>query len=166
MLNTFEARLKTPEFGPCACSQIRRTARKVSLFYDSSLLPSGLTVTQYAMLANIAKAGELSRTALAIKLGMDRTPLTRNLNGLVTGKLVAVSKGQDRRESLVRLTSAGRRKLQGALPLWEEAQRTFIAQMGLDSLYQLRALLTSAESAAARASGSEQNDSQSTRKSV
>jgi hypothetical protein len=38
-----------------------------------------------------------------------------------------------------------------SLPLWEEAQRQFISQIGTESLRELRALLTSAESAVTKA---------------
>ena len=47
------------EYGPCACSQIRRTARTLSLLYDKALQPAGITVTQYAVLVNVARAGEI-----------------------------------------------------------------------------------------------------------
>ncbi len=139
------------ELGPCACSQIRRTARALSSLYDAVLLPSGLTVTQYALLVNVGRAGELSHTVLAAKLGMERTTLTRNMRPLVKGKLVATTSGKDRREHLLRLTEAGKRRVLRSLPLWEEAQRRFAAEIGEEVLQSLRTLLTLAESAAARA---------------
>jgi hypothetical protein len=37
------------------------------------------------------------------------------------------------------------------LPLWEEAQRQFLSRFGTESLQELRALVTSAESAATKA---------------
>ena len=148
----FEDRLNLPELGACACSQVRRTARKLSLFYDAALATAGLTVTQYALLVNISRAGKVSHTALAAKVGMDRTTLTRNLRPLIKDKLIATAAGEDRREHLLGLTARGSRKLQEALPLWENAQRQFIAQMGDGPLQRLRELLASAESAAAKAS--------------
>jgi DNA-binding MarR family transcriptional regulator len=148
------SRLDTSEFGACACTQVRRTARKVSLFYDAVLSAAGLSVTQYALLVNIARAGELSRTALALKLGMERTTLTRNLRRLELEKLVTTLTGKDRREQLIRLSAAGRKKLKAALPLWEKAQQTFISHIGPDALRELRAMLTAAELAAQNASNS------------
>ncbi len=144
--------LPASSLGPCSCSQIRRVARKISSFYDSILAPSGLTVTQYSLLVNVARAGEVSRTVLADKVGMDRTTLTRNLQPLSAGKLISTAIGEDRREHLIRLSAAGQRKVRQSLPLWEEAQRRFASEMGSGALRGLRSVLTSVETAVARAS--------------
>jgi DNA-binding MarR family transcriptional regulator len=144
-------RLHAPKLGPCACSQVRRLARKLSSLYDTLLSPEDLTITQYSLLVNIERAGQLSHTVLADKVGMERTTLTRNLRPLTRAKWVAAATGQDRRQHLLQLTAAGRRKLVRSLPLWEEAQRQFLSQIGSESLQELRALLTSAESAVTKA---------------
>jgi DNA-binding MarR family transcriptional regulator len=151
MQEEFLKRLHTPKLGPCACSQVRRLARKLSSFYDTLLSPEGLTITQYSLLANIERAGQLSHAVLAEKVGMDRTTLTRNLSPLTRAKWVAAAIGEDRRQHLLQLTASGRRKLVRSLPLWEEAQRQFLSQIGTESLQELRALLTSAESAVTKA---------------
>jgi DNA-binding MarR family transcriptional regulator len=144
-------RLHTPKLGPCVCSQVRRLARKLSSLYDNLLSPEDLTITQYSLLANIERAGQLSHTVLAEKVGMERTTLTRNLRPLTRARWVAAATGQDRRQHLLQLTAAGRRKLVRSLPWWEEAQRQFLSQIGTESLQELRALLTSAESAVTKA---------------
>jgi DNA-binding MarR family transcriptional regulator len=136
--------------GPCACSQIRRTARKLSSFYDEMLSAAGLTVTQYALLVNVARERKISRTLLADKLGMDRTTLTRNLQPLESGKLITAAAGEDRREHLLRLSPAGQRKLRQSRPLWLEAQRRFTSQFGQDALLELRTLLAAAVRAVLR----------------
>jgi len=87
MPENFAQRLNAPELGPCACSQVRRTARAISSFYDAALSAADLTITQYAILTNIARAGRLKLTVLAAKLGMERTTLTRNLRPLMKNKL-------------------------------------------------------------------------------
>ncbi len=144
-------RLHKPKLGPCACSQVRRLAKKLSSLYDTLLSPEDLTITQYSLLASIERAGQLSHAVLAEKVGMDRTTLTRNLRPLTRAKWVAAATGDDRRQHLLQLTAAGRRKLVRSLPLWEEAQRQFFSQIGTESLQELRALLTSAESAFTKA---------------
>src|ERR1700726_912326 len=144
-------RLHAPELGPCACSQVRRLARKLSSLYDTLLSPEDLTITQYSLLANIARAGQLSHAVLAEKVGMERTTLTRNLRPLTRAKWVATATGKDRRQHLLQLTPAGKRKLVRTLPLWEEAQRQFLSQIGTESLQELRTLLTSAASAVTKA---------------
>jgi DNA-binding MarR family transcriptional regulator len=82
---------------------------------------------------------------------MERTTLTRNLRPLTRAKWVAAATGKDRRQHMLQLTPAGRRKLVRSLPLWEEAQRQFLSQIGTESLQKLRALLASSESAVTKA---------------
>jgi DNA-binding MarR family transcriptional regulator len=103
------------------------------------------------LLADIERAGQLSHAVLAEKVGMDRTTLTRNLRPLTRAKWVTAETGEDRRQRLLQLTAAGRRKLFRSLPLWEEAQRQFLSQIGTESLQELRTLLSSSESAITKA---------------
>lgn len=145
-------RLLTPELGPCICAQVRRVARKLSSLYDTFLSPEGLTITQYSLLANIGRAGELSHSVLAEKIGMDRTTLTRNLRPLTKAKWVAAASGKDRRQHLLQVTAAGKRKLVRSWPLWEEAQRQLLSQIGSQSMQELRTLLASTETAVTKAS--------------
>src|SRR5690349_19240741 len=86
---------RVSELGPCVCAQVRRIARKLSAFYDTILSPEGLTITQFSLLASIARAGQLSHMALAEKAGMDRTTLTRNLRPLTRAEWVAATAGTD-----------------------------------------------------------------------
>ena len=149
-------RLHASELGPCVCSQVRRLARKLSSLYDTLLSLEDLTITQYSLMVNIERAGQLSHLALAEKVGMERTTLTRNLRPLTRAKWVAAATGKDRRQHLLQLTAAGRRKLIRTLPLWEEAQRQFLSQIGSESVQELRALLTSSESAVTKAFSADQ----------
>ena len=96
---------------PCVCSQLRRTARLVSVLYDGALEPAGVTVTQYALLARIGRADGLSRTVLAAQVGMDRTTLTRNLVPLERKGLVASKPSKDRRAKMLHLTANGKKKV-------------------------------------------------------
>ena len=64
---------------------------------------------------------------------------------------------------MLQLTAAGRRRLVRSLPLWEEAQRQFLSQFGTESLQELRALLTSAESAVTKAFTADQEKPQPAR---
>jgi DNA-binding MarR family transcriptional regulator len=131
---------------------VRRVARKLSSLYDTFLSPEGLTITQYSLLANIGRAGELSHSVLAEKIGMDRTTLTRNLRPLTKAKWVAAASGKDRRQHLLQVTAAGKRKLVRSWPLWEEAQRQLLSQIGSQSMQELRTLLASTETAVTKAS--------------
>jgi DNA-binding MarR family transcriptional regulator len=138
---------RNPDLGACACSQLRRTARAASAIYDRYLAPVGLTVTQYAILVNIGRGDRISRTELADLMGMERTTLTRNLQPLERQSLIKTTTGGDRRERLIHLSPTGLKRLEAAYPLWAEAQRFFVAEVGEKGLTQLRHALTTVVSA-------------------
>jgi DNA-binding MarR family transcriptional regulator len=156
-------RSNTPELGPCVCSQVRRIARKLSSLYDAALSLEDLTITQYSLLANIDRASQLSHAVLAGKVGMERTTLTRNLRPLIRAKWVAATTGEDRRQHLLQLTAAGKRKLVRSFPLWEEVQRQFLSQIGSDTIRELRTLLATAELAVMKAFAEKQEHPKPTR---
>jgi DNA-binding MarR family transcriptional regulator len=135
-------RWRHSDLGVCACSQLRRTARVASAVYDRFLAPVGLTVTQYAILVNVGRADQIRRTDLAAVLGMERTTLTRNLRPLERKKLIKTLAGEDRRERLIELTKTGLTRLAESHPLWEDAQRYVIGELGERGLAQLRTALT------------------------
>ena len=139
---------REPVLGPCSCTGLRRASRAVTAFYDGMLAPAGLTVTQYAILVNVARAGVISRTELAARLGMDRTTATRNLRPLEREGLLTDQAGEDRRERAVALTAAGRRRMEKGFVLWERAQTAFAEALGEDALGRLRAVLAEVGEAA------------------
>jgi DNA-binding MarR family transcriptional regulator len=150
--DVIQDRLPPSKLGSCACADVRRVARKLTSLYDSALAPAEITITQYSLLVNIGRAGQLSHTALAERLGMDRTTLTRNVRPLIKAKWVAVASGEDRRQHLLQLTAAGKRKLSRSIRLWEKIQGQFVSEIGVQPLQELRKLMRLAESAVARAS--------------
>ena len=150
--DVIQDRLPPSKLGACACADVRRVARKLTSLYDSGLAPAEITITQYSLLANIGRAGQLSHTALAERLGMDRTTLTRNIRPLIQAKWVAVASGEDRRQHLLQLTAAGKKRLNRSIRLWEKIQSRFVAEIGVQPLQELRKLMRRVESAVARAS--------------
>jgi DNA-binding MarR family transcriptional regulator len=98
--------------------------RLLTQFYDDSLRPSGLRITQFLPLAVIHQARPIAHQPLADILGIDRTTLTRNLALLERDGLAVIAKGMnDKRESQIRLAPARRRALQRAMPHWQSAQQ-------------------------------------------
>ena len=114
----------------CTCFNLRKAARAVTQVYDEALRPSGLKATQLSLLVNLARRGALPLTQLADALVMDRTTLTRNLKPLTARGLVAIEPEADRRVRRISLTDAGRKALDGAMPLWETAQRRMVVGLG------------------------------------
>ncbi|VUZ85825.1 MarR family transcriptional regulator [Candidatus Methylomirabilis lanthanidiphila] len=114
----------------CACSSIRKAARAVTELYDRILKPSGLRVTQFALLHVLASGGSTTITRLGQILVIDRTTMTRNLKPLVNQGLITIEAGQDQRTRVVTLTPSGREALAKALPLWEKAQTRVVEGLG------------------------------------
>src|SRR5207245_7476434 len=65
---------------PCVCNTLRMVTRAVTQLYDDVLRPSGLRVTQFSILATIARIGEANVKQLEDTLAIDQTTLTRRLN--------------------------------------------------------------------------------------
>ncbi len=132
-----------PERAACHCSLLRRTARRVTQFYDEALAPARIRLTQYSLLSTIDRAGSIALTPLAERLGMDRTTLTRNLTPLVTRKLVKLESAAGRTK-FARLTARGAKVLVEAYPYWLAAQRGFARGLEPDDAATLRALASEA----------------------
>jgi len=107
----------------CRCQQARRRARALTKAYDSALEPSGISGTQFSLLVAVQLMGSPTVTALAAKVELDRTTLTRDLCPLARRGLVSVEPGEDRRTRVVRLTDDGGARVAEAYPRWREAQR-------------------------------------------
>jgi DNA-binding MarR family transcriptional regulator len=114
----------------CTASHLRRATNAVGRIHDQTLAPSGLRGTQFSVLVAVSLFGEVPLLRLAEELGLDRTTLTRNLKPLERDGLVSSGPARDQRVRLLRLTDKGRRAVQKAYPLWEEAQRKVVATLG------------------------------------
>lgn len=108
---------------PCTCTTLRRLARLATLAYDETLRPTGLRVTQLAVLRTLRQHGPLSVTRLASEGGLDRSTMGRNLDPLERMGLVRIEAGKsDQRERLAVLTEAGDEAVRSAIPYWDAAQ--------------------------------------------
>jgi DNA-binding MarR family transcriptional regulator len=117
---------------PCACMALRKAARAVSRFYDEALAPAGLTVTQFALLRNVATLGDPPLSRLAEALVMDRTSLYRTLQPMVRAGWLAIEAGQGRTKRAA-LQPAGRARLAAAEAHWDAAQGDFIQRFGSEA---------------------------------
>lgn len=106
----------------CHCLAARRKARAITRLYEEKLRPHGLRATQFSILAALALKGPTPIGELAELLGLERTTLTRTAARLERNGWVGSATSADARERPLRLTAAGRRKLEEALPAWKAAQ--------------------------------------------
>ncbi len=115
---------------PCVCNTLRMATRAVTQLYDDLLRPSGLRVTQFSILAAIARMGEANLRQLEAALALDQTTLTRSLNLLEREGVIERAAHPDGRIKAMRLTSKGRRALEVARPLWAQAQDKVLRELG------------------------------------
>ncbi len=104
--------------------------RAMTQLYDDVLRPSGLRVTQFSILATIARMGEANLRQLTDTLALDQTTLTRSLNLLERAGVTERVPHPDGRIKAMRLTSKGRRALEVARPLWAQAQEKVLREWG------------------------------------
>jgi DNA-binding MarR family transcriptional regulator len=106
----------------CHCLAARRHARAITRHYEARLRRHGLRATQFSILAALALAGPMPMGELAGLLGLERTTLTRGVAPLEREGWVRSGGSGDARERPLKLTAAGRRKLEAAYPDWKAAQ--------------------------------------------
>src|SRR5215212_8672140 len=113
----------------CFALHARMTARLLSRVYDAALRPVGLKLPQFGILGAIGHGAAISETALAERLGLERTTLVRNLKTLAEKGWIEPIPGQGRGLGH-RLTPDGEAALAAAIPLWEEAQNAVEGKLG------------------------------------
>jgi DNA-binding MarR family transcriptional regulator len=132
----------------CACTNVRRASRAITKFYDMAMVPSGLKITQFAMLRNIMVSGPLSASELAQILKLDRTTLVRNLKFLEADNYIESVNGADARMRPIAITRKGHSAIETALPYWEKAQATIKSRLGAEGLDKFISVLMDIEALA------------------
>jgi DNA-binding MarR family transcriptional regulator len=137
----------------CACLHTRMAARSITRAFDAALKPLGLETTQFTLLAAILADPSRSVTALAERLALERTSLSRNLALLVRRGLVTPEK-KGGRAVAYGVTEEGKRLIAEAMPRWQEMQDRLEASIGADGwretqgrLRQMRHALRTLETA-------------------
>ena len=137
---------RAPEIAyPVACTgaRLRRLTRRVTAFYEHHMRASGLKLSQYSLLAQLSDAPQ-SLTALADRMEIDRTTLTRSLQPLLEQRLVGESTGTDARQRLFVLTQSGARLRADARKQWRQAQVALELHLGRDFVANLHTQLEQA----------------------
>lgn len=135
-----------PAASACVCTTLRMASRQVTRLYDHALAPLGITTNAYSILARLDREGSQPLGALAARLAMDRTTLSREVIPLCDAGLVDIVSGElDRRQRMLSLTPAGARLVKKARPLHAAVQAELTSTFGLERatelLDELRALV-------------------------
>jgi DNA-binding MarR family transcriptional regulator len=107
---------------PCMCATLRRTTRIVTQLYEAEMRTTGLSSSQFTILQVLSLAAGITQKRLGEVLAMDSTSLTRTLAIMSRHGWIDKRRGQDRREWRFRLSRAGEKQLNTALPHWDRAQ--------------------------------------------
>jgi DNA-binding MarR family transcriptional regulator len=133
---------KKANSGCCNCTGLRKATRRVSQLYDKALAPSGMKITQRAILAQIGRSGSANVGLLADALVMDSGALAHTLKPLERSGLIVVEVNpHDRRHRLISLTAQGRAKLAETNALWAQAEKNFESAFGRAEAESLRTLV-------------------------
>ena len=124
----------------CSCFAARRTARAITQHYEQHLKPTGITVTQFTVLALLSVSGPQPLSRFAGQLGLERTTLTRNLRPLLDRGWVTDSATGDRRVRLLAVTKPGIAAARAALPEWRKAQKSIARRLGAGAIQALAAV--------------------------
>jgi DNA-binding MarR family transcriptional regulator len=110
---------REPEF----LVQLRQTQHAVRTLLDAGLAETGLTMPQYAVLAEIDRQGELSASDLAREFGMTAQTVNVLVQGLETSRLLRRDPHPTHgRILLASLTPAGKKALKQGLEVALEVQ--------------------------------------------
>jgi DNA-binding MarR family transcriptional regulator len=133
----------TLEIDQCNCFAVRKAARRVTRLYEDILQPAGLRITQFLILAVLARVSEASVNELAERLDLERTAMGKTLGPLERDRLIRIEPSPvDGRSRIVRLTSKGNRVFEDAVPLWRKAQQQLAALNGTRWINALRSGLS------------------------
>ncbi len=129
----------------CNCMNIRRASLAMTKLYDQWLIPSGLSISQFALLKYINLLEPVSVSELSLELRLDRTTLVRNMKPLEQEGLIIDDSKKGARDRQLRLSDKGKERYRSAETLWIDVQNHVEQQLGKDNLNILTNLLSKIE---------------------
>lgn len=130
-----------PQPDLCNALAMRKAARHLTAFYDRHLASSGLTVTQFSILARLRQRPR-TINELAAELASDRTTVGRNIRPLERDGLISIQAGcDDARCRALSVTEEGVARFRLAREGWKAAQAEFEQRYGAEPARALRETL-------------------------
>ncbi len=124
----------------CLAARVRLLHRTITGIFDEELRSLGLTDAQLTILVATANRGPVSPGALARRLNLEKSTISRKIARLNKNGWLIVSDGESGREQQLTLNAAGKALLVKALPVWSEAQTKVKATLGQRGADQVRSL--------------------------
>ncbi len=125
----------------CYCYNLKKSASWILDYYDSAVMESGLTMSQYYLLRKLAKLGSANITAWANEADLERTTMVRNVKVLEKHNLIKLVSGSGKTYGL---SDHGKEALETAIPIWEKKQRemeTFLGEEDTEALLRIASKL-------------------------
>jgi DNA-binding MarR family transcriptional regulator len=117
----------------CAGWNARLLARRLTQYFEQRMAAAELSFAQFGLMAEIASANDDTITALAERMGLDQSTLSRTLRTLEADGLVEIAiADDDQRRRLVWLTENGARTLEAALVTWRRAHADLSRRLSVD----------------------------------
>ncbi len=130
-----------PGLQGCTHARVRQLARRLAHHYDAEVTASGMKTTQFSLLTHVVGLGPIRPVDLAARMQMTASTLSRNVQPLIAAGWIAPVPGADGRSRLLQATEAGIVKRKEAQQLWKIAQRKLGAQLGVERVAALHALI-------------------------
>lgn len=122
----------------CAGWNARLAARRITQFLEQRMEGSGLSFAQFGLMAEIAAAADDTITALAERMGLDQSTLSRTLRTLEGAGLVEIATVEsDQRKRMVWLTEKGARRLEASISAWRQAHAELGKVLSTDLVQRL-----------------------------
>jgi len=121
----------------CLAGRLRLLTRAVTKLYNQALRPHGLTISQMSILVAVSHLGLVNQQAVCQALHLDKSTLSRDLARMRAQGWIDAALGADGRVTHLRITPAGRARLEQAFPAWQQAQekaRVLLGEMAAASL--------------------------------
>jgi DNA-binding MarR family transcriptional regulator len=118
---------------------LRAATRRLTRRYDAALSPSGIAISQLALINFVALRPDCGVAELSDFLEMDISTATRSLRPLIKARIVSMKSDVVD----VRLTAKGVRTREDAMALWEQVQKEVSKELGERGNNELLSLLRS-----------------------
>jgi DNA-binding MarR family transcriptional regulator len=114
----------------CIAVRLRMLSRAVTRIYNRALRPYGLTTGQMNILVAISCLGEAKQHDVCQALHLEKSTLSRDVARMRRQGWLDDVPGADGRMVLLRITPAGRRLVEEAIPAWQQAQAQAMTLLG------------------------------------
>lgn len=125
----------------CTNLKLRQLSRRVTRLYDREVGVTGLKNTQYSLLSHVVLLGPIQPSALAARMKLNASTLTRNMQPLIAQGWIRLDPGVDARSRLLVATDEGKALRAEAQRAWKRAQLSLNERLTPQRVARLHALI-------------------------